>query len=184
MPSFHGSQAIRFSALPLVLVVVIVILLTVVGKSFLPPEALKRYGASSLSVTSKISCRQKPSDNKHAVCFFTQGERDLGVVDQLLFLLSRNWVEVRCGRAPLARMLVSSRPDVCNTSLSVFLKWASQLCLRLSGEMHGRCNFPVESHQFVCSSQDTPRCTYKLCVLRAARTSVHCQFQVPAGNAG
>ena len=33
-----------FSALPLVLVVVFVILLTVVGKSFLPPEALKRYG--------------------------------------------------------------------------------------------------------------------------------------------
>ena len=30
-------------------------------------------------------------------------------------------------------MLVSSRPDVCNTSLSVFAKWVSQLCLRLSG---------------------------------------------------
>ena len=41
--------------------------------------------------------------------------------------------QVRCGRAPLTRMLVSSRPDVCNTSLSVFVKWASQLCLRLSG---------------------------------------------------
>ena len=33
----------------------------------------------------------------------SQVERDLGVVDQLLFLLSRNWVEVRCGRAPLTR---------------------------------------------------------------------------------
>ena len=29
-------------------------------------------------------------------------------------------------------MLVSRCPDVCNTSLSVFVKWASQLCLRLS----------------------------------------------------
>ena len=54
MLSFHGAQAIRFSALLLVLVVVIVILHTVVGKSFLPPEALKRFGEFLLSVTSKI----------------------------------------------------------------------------------------------------------------------------------
>ena len=39
-------------------------------------------------------------------------------------------------------MLVSSRPDVCNTSLSVFAKWASQLCLRLSVRCTDGAIFP------------------------------------------